>query len=438
MKKILWLLAVVFLLLCCLNFLRADVYAESSAETQDMYRLFNPVNGEHFYTAKEAERNMLVLNGWRYEGVGWVAPVHSDTPVYRLFSPVTGDHHYTANAAERDMLTEAGWNYEGIGWYSDDLKRVPLYRQYNPHARTGSHNYTTNKGENDYLTTVGWNAEGIGWYACAGGRQAGNSWVMTQYCDVSGSQAMFYTMKNTVTGTLIVIDGGTTANHNYVRQVIKSLGGRVDYWFITHFHDDHVSAFNAIFARPKGIKIGQVYSTSMDYYRYKELAKEWDFPDVLKTFLIVTANRPNVHILKRGDRLNIDGLTFEFFNAYDSLVSDMQDMPNNASLVFKVSGQKDSILFCGDAHSPELADLLLSQYGDRIKAEYVSPGHHGNGSFPESFYAAVDPDVMLFDAPSWLINDTKKYTASALRGWCQSQGIKVYDQTTAPNAFLFE
>ena len=89
---------------------------------------------------------------------------NSITEMYRLYNPNSGEHFYTASAAERDFLDSIGWNYEGIGWYSDGRQDVPLYRQYNPNARTGSHNYTTSKQENDFLASVGWNAEGIGWY----------------------------------------------------------------------------------------------------------------------------------------------------------------------------------------------------------------------------------------------------------------------------------
>ena len=143
---------------------KADPTPTPAVGTQEMYRLYNPNSGEHFYTAKVAERNALRKIGWKYEGVGWVAPVTSGTPVYRLYNDNAGDHHYTVKVAERDALVKAGWIYEGIGWYSDDAKGTPLYRQYNPHAATGSHNYTTNKAENDALVKLGWIAEGIGWY----------------------------------------------------------------------------------------------------------------------------------------------------------------------------------------------------------------------------------------------------------------------------------
>ena len=137
---------------------KSEMYAE-------MYRLYNPNSGEHFYTASEEERDYLTVVGWNYEGLAWKAPKTSNTPVYRLYNPNAGDHHYTTSAAECDMLVTVGWNYEGIGWYSDDEGGEPWYRLYNPNAtQAGAHHYTTNATERDYLVSIGWNDEGIGWY----------------------------------------------------------------------------------------------------------------------------------------------------------------------------------------------------------------------------------------------------------------------------------
>ena len=140
------------------------VKPEEPAKTVDMYRLYNPNSGEHFYTASAGEKDTLVKVGWTYEGVGWNAPEKSNTPVYRIYNPNAGDHHYTTNKAERDNLISLGWKDEGIGWYSDDAQSLPIYRQYNPNAVSGAHNFTSSKGENDWLVNVGWKNEGIGWY----------------------------------------------------------------------------------------------------------------------------------------------------------------------------------------------------------------------------------------------------------------------------------
>lgn len=150
--------------------------ASADVGSEEMYRVYNPNSGEHFYTAHAAEKDNLVNVGWTYEGIGWIAPAYSSAPVYRLYSGT--DHHYTKDAGERDELVRLGWSDEGIGWYSSDARTdIPLYRQFNPNVNpkarrnnSGSHNYTTSKGENDSLVNLGWHGEGIGWYAIGAGQ----------------------------------------------------------------------------------------------------------------------------------------------------------------------------------------------------------------------------------------------------------------------------
>ena len=148
---------------CSLPFSKAAAAETTNKVT--MYRLYNPNSGEHFYTGDEKERTDLAKLGWRDEGIGWIAPVKSNTPVYRLYNGNAGDHHYTLDAKEKNSLIGAGWKDEGIGWYSDDNKTVPLYREYNPNTVTGTHNYTADKAEHNNLVKAGWKDEGIGWYA---------------------------------------------------------------------------------------------------------------------------------------------------------------------------------------------------------------------------------------------------------------------------------
>ena len=134
----------------------------------DMYRVYNPNSGEHFYTSNKAEKDHLVNLGWKYEGIGWKAPTVSNYPVYRLYNAYGGEHHYTMNVDEKNNLVKLGWKYEGIGWFSADPKdsnSVPLLREYNPNAFSNNHNYTTNSKEHSWLVSLGWKDEGKAWYA---------------------------------------------------------------------------------------------------------------------------------------------------------------------------------------------------------------------------------------------------------------------------------
>ncbi len=140
---------------------------DDDPDKQSMHRVYNPNTGEHFYTKSIDEGNGLIVQGWKYEGVAWIAPKKSKTPVYRLYNPKTGEHHYTRSKKERDFLVSLKvWNYEGIGWYSDDQEGMALLRLYNPNANggPGAHFYTVSKYEKKFLVQKGWNDEGVGWY----------------------------------------------------------------------------------------------------------------------------------------------------------------------------------------------------------------------------------------------------------------------------------
>ncbi|MGM0182434.1 hypothetical protein IGK74_001355 [Enterococcus sp. AZ150] len=139
--------------------------ATSAAEVKGytMYRLYNPNNGEHFYTKNTQEQQQLVRVGWKDEGIGWFAP-SKGSPVYRLYNKNAGDHHYTLNQSEKDSLVKVGWKDEGIGWYSENSQGVKLYRAYNTNAKAGSHNYTLNSAEQAMLIQSGWKDEGVAWY----------------------------------------------------------------------------------------------------------------------------------------------------------------------------------------------------------------------------------------------------------------------------------
>lgn len=71
MKKMKWFVFVM-LTLCFWVF----IASADEASAADMHRLYNPNSGEHFYTATTNEKNHLVKVGWKYEGIGWTAPVN--------------------------------------------------------------------------------------------------------------------------------------------------------------------------------------------------------------------------------------------------------------------------------------------------------------------------------------------------------------------------
>ena len=194
-----------------------------------------------------------------------------------------------------------------------------------------------------------------------------------------------------------------TANTEQVRSVIRSMGGVVDAWIVTHYHNDHVDAFTGIYRDPQGIEIRAVYDSPMDYEAYLAVAQWWDAPASYTAYREAVGTSELVHHVVRDETVVIDGLVFEFFNTYDELTSGLGDVPNNASLVFKVTNEEESMLFTADCHSAAVAELLIGRYGERLRADYYQAPHHGNSTNWQAMIEAVQPRVTFLDGPGLLL-----------------------------------
>lgn len=266
------------------------------------------------------------------------------------------------------------------------------------------------------------------------------AWELMEYEDESGDQGLCYFMHNKMDGSLIVIDGGHKENAGLVRYIINQYGGHVDAWILTHYHKDHVDAFNEIYEDPQGITIDNVYATPLDADVFHSVAQEWDDVDSYDKFMELTKGADNVNYIHRDDILEFsDNLKLTFFNACDYVVIDSaEDIPNDASLVFKMETENRSILICGDCHTKYMGDYLVETYGDKLHADILQCGHHGNNSIPfdTGFYEAVDPQIAIFDTPEWIMTSAN-YTAGALAGQLKEMGVEIRYYNTSPNGFRF-
>ncbi len=91
-----------------------------------VYRFWSPATDQHFYTAKESEKDKLInqySNVWRYEGVAFNASSSASNPrmlpVYRFWSGTS--HFYTISETEKNKLINQYanvWRFEGIVFYA--------------------------------------------------------------------------------------------------------------------------------------------------------------------------------------------------------------------------------------------------------------------------------------------------------------------------------
>ena len=266
-----------------------------------------------------------------------------------------------------------------------------------------------------------------------------DNWKITQYGNSQGAQSQFYTIEKG--GKLVIIDGGWDYQYEDVMNVIDKYNGKVDSWIITHPHFDHVGAFNYIMQSDElksKIDIGKIYTVEVNQKRYKETAQEYDIYEDYEIFDSVTKDVDNVTYLHDGDELEILGLKMNVLSAWDKDVDSLSDHPcNNGSLMFKLTGNKESILFCADVQS-EMEDFIINRNGkEALRADYVQCGHHGNWGLSMDFYDKVSPSVAFLDAPNWLFETRDDiYDGYKTVDHFNKTGVKVYTFEGAPHSVI--
>lgn len=263
-------------------------------------------------------------------------------------------------------------------------------------------------------------------------------WQVTSYADLGGRQSTFYTLYRETDGYLIVIDGGTRANEAQVRQVLKNYGNHVNLWFTTHYHDDHIGAFNRIFQNPGDLKIDRVLYSPMNPDEYFDVAKWYDSPEYYQEFLSVTNKDPRMLPVLRGQSVRLGSMTIQCLNSYDTAFQDpalRSDIPNDAALVLKFTGPVSSLLLLSDTHSPAMENLLMANGESTLHASYVQAGHHGINSYSENFYSSLNPGALIFDCPESM-RLSPEYSARFLSDWCIRNQVTILDQSSQALRFL--
>jgi hypothetical protein len=147
--------------------LKPDLPAQASRDTPllvPMYRYWNSVYRDHFYTTLWSELGAGGHNGWEYQGVQalvYANPQPGSAALHRYWNVRTLDHFYSTNFKALGKGKD-GWRYEGVAAYIDRSQgqdNVPLYRYFSDSF--SDHFYTTRFIGNETRT---WVYEGIQGY----------------------------------------------------------------------------------------------------------------------------------------------------------------------------------------------------------------------------------------------------------------------------------
>nr|WP_277347695.1 alkaline phosphatase [Bifidobacterium sp. DSM 109958] len=136
--------------------------ADGPAGYVNVYRVYNPANGDHMVTADRGEAKSLVKNGWRSEGTAFrTVPEGTEGAVVveRFYNAQINDHVFTTSDAEISALRDAGWKDEGVAFYAPADGTQTVHRLYD--TVNNHHLFTSSEDEYNALKgAAGWNDEG--------------------------------------------------------------------------------------------------------------------------------------------------------------------------------------------------------------------------------------------------------------------------------------
>ena len=235
-------------------------------------------------------------------------------------------------------------------------------------------------------------------------------------------------------GKILVVDGGHLhlgGDGKFLGDFLKKLGGHVDYWFITHAHEDHFGALVTMAERPDlyGVTIGELIYDFPDR-KWMESLEKGMVPHFKKFYGdLIGVRLKNV---KHGDCspgrvVKFGSWSFEILNKPFIIKN---NPINNASVMISVKAGGKTGLETGDMGVEGGRDAM-AKLGGRLKHDIVFMAHHGQNGTDKDFYAAVKPDAAIWPTPTWLWDNNNgggpgsgPWRTNYVKCWMQDFGIK--------------
>ena len=235
-------------------------------------------------------------------------------------------------------------------------------------------------------------------------------------------------------GKVIAIDGGWREDAeyflNYLREVTGEEKPKIDAWFLSHSHSDHVNLFFEVIDKYRdAVEMGRIY---YNFPSVQFLEKEdKDAAETAREFyekLPVFADK--ICIVSGGDVINVGEAEFEILYSPDFELN--RNVCNNSSIVFKMTLGGRTAMFTGDC-GVEAGEKILRLYKDSgvLKCDICQMANHGQNGCDRPFYEAVAPEICLWCTPQWLWdNDAGKgynthcFKTIIVREWMKDLGVK--------------
>lgn len=229
---------------------------------------------------------------------------------------------------------------------------------------------------------------------------------------------------------LIIVDGGHSIDSSFVLNYINKYGnGKVDYWFLTHGHDDHVGAFVKLI-NEENIEVDNVCFSLLtdEWYKANDKRGYESEHALLEALKLNTEKIHNQIQCEENGQIDIDNVRVDIIRVANPEITDA-DNGNEASMTFKLTATDvdKSIIFLGDSGARAATELLERK--DKLKSFAVQMAHHGQTGVTKEVYDAINPKLCIFNSPKWLYNNddgegfnTGKWQSITVREWVEEYG----------------
>ena len=206
-------------------------------------------------------------------------------------------------------------------------------------------------------------------------------------------------------GATLLIDGGNVGDSNLLYSFLdKHSISHLDYVVATHAHEDHVGGLSGAL---NYATVGTVYSPVQTYDS--------------RAFSNFVNN-----VEKQGASITapVAGGSFALGGAKVDILAPVKtyDEPNNTSIVLKITHDKVSFLFTGDAEREAEQDILAKGYD--VSATVLKVGHHGSetsSSYP--FLREVMPEYAVISCGT---NNSYGHPHESILSRLRDAGVKLY------------
>jgi len=205
---------------------------------------------------------------------------------------------------------------------------------------------------------------------------------------------------------LILIDGGPD---NLVLwrlgEVLPFYRKKIDYIFLSHFHEDHLTGLIEILKRYQVLNF--VHTDNLQ-------------SDLLDNLLKVAAEQ-HTKVIAVKNLARIDLETNCFFNLLNPKSLNVPDDQNN-SLIAKLNCAKNTFLFSGD--NSFIVERALLKSGFDLKATVLKASHHGSKSASsEAFLRAVSPSTFVISDG---LNNKFNHPSPEIVERAKTLGLKIF------------